>query len=196
MECGFATRIAIRHVRPARVLCESRDQHLRRPEHQPAEYLWRRRDSSPEFATFGRTAATNQYFFGFSSNYESLQAELTKRFSHGLALKSAFTWGKALGYINGDDGGIQFFINWRRNYAPLNRPAGSISSRALRMSCPSAAVTGTLIRASETLCLEAGGLQASSPCFRDCPLPLRRAEARSTRREQRRQPRSLAVCTS
>jgi Carboxypeptidase regulatory-like domain len=77
-------------------------------------------NSSPEFATFGRTAATNQYFLGFSSNYQSLQAQLTKRLAHGLAFTSAFTWGKALGYINGDDGGLQFYINWRRNYAPLD----------------------------------------------------------------------------
>lgn len=70
--------------------------------------------------TFGRTAATNMYFFGFSSNYESLQTQLTKRFSHGLTFTSAFTWGKALGYIGGDDGGLSFFINWRRNYAPLD----------------------------------------------------------------------------
>jgi hypothetical protein len=70
--------------------------------------------------TFGRTAATNEFFLGFSSNYESLQAQLTKRFTHGLYFVSAFTWGKALGYISGDDGGLQFFINWRRNYAPLD----------------------------------------------------------------------------
>jgi len=68
--------------------------------------------------TFGRTAATNQYFLGFSSNYQSLQAQLTKRYSHGLAFTSAFTWGKGLGYIAGDDGGLMFFINFRRNYAP------------------------------------------------------------------------------
>ncbi len=67
--------------------------------------------------TFGRTAATNQYFFGFSSNYESLQTTLTKRFSQGLSFTSAFTWGKGLNYISGDDGGLMFFINWRRNYA-------------------------------------------------------------------------------
>jgi hypothetical protein len=77
-------------------------------------------NSDPEFATFGRTAATNQYFFGFSSNYQSLQTQLTKRFSQGLAFTSAFTWGKALGYNDGDDGGLTFFINWRRNYAPVN----------------------------------------------------------------------------
>ena len=70
--------------------------------------------------TFGRTAATNQYFLGFSSNYQSLQTQLTKRFSNDLAFNSAFTWGKALGYISDDDGGLTFFINWRRNYAPLD----------------------------------------------------------------------------
>jgi hypothetical protein len=77
-------------------------------------------NSDPEFALFGRTAATNQYFLGFSSNYESLQAQLTKRFSHGLSFTSAFTWGKGLGYISDDDGGLVFFINRRRNYAPTD----------------------------------------------------------------------------
>jgi hypothetical protein len=76
-------------------------------------------NSDPEFATFGRTAATNQYFLGFSSNFNSLQASLQKQFTHGLALQSSFTWGKGLGYINGDDGGLQFFAgDWHRNYAP------------------------------------------------------------------------------
>jgi hypothetical protein len=74
--------------------------------------------SDPEDILFGRTAATNQYFIGFSSNYQSLQAQLNKRFSHGLSFGSAFTWAKGLGYISGDDGGLTFFINWRRNYAP------------------------------------------------------------------------------
>ncbi|HVU44904.1 MAG TPA: carboxypeptidase regulatory-like domain-containing protein [Terracidiphilus sp.] len=76
--------------------------------------------SDPEYATFGRTANTNQYFIGFSSNYESLQAQLTKRFTHGLSFTTAFTWGKELTYIGGDDGGLTFFINWRRNYAPAD----------------------------------------------------------------------------
>ncbi|HEV2484969.1 MAG TPA: carboxypeptidase regulatory-like domain-containing protein [Terracidiphilus sp.] len=69
---------------------------------------------------FGRTAATNQFFLGFSSNYESLQVQLTKRLSNGFAFTSAFTWGKELGYFGGDDGGLRFFINWRRNYAPAD----------------------------------------------------------------------------
>lgn len=67
-----------------------------------------------------RTAATNQFFLGFSSNYQSLQTQLTKRFTHGLSFTTAFTWGKELNYQSGDDGGLTFFINWRRNYAPAD----------------------------------------------------------------------------
>jgi hypothetical protein len=78
--------------------------------------------SEPEYATFGRTAATNQYFMGFSSNYESLQAQLTKRATHGLTFTSGFTWGKALDYATGgdDNGSLYFFINPRRGYAPAD----------------------------------------------------------------------------
>ncbi|HEY6376607.1 MAG TPA: TonB-dependent receptor, partial [Edaphobacter sp.] len=83
--------------------------------------------SSPENIAFGRTAATNQYYLPFSSNYQALQAQLNKRFSNGLAFTSAFTWGKAMGYIantgpagSPDNGGLLFFIGGRRNYAPLD----------------------------------------------------------------------------
>jgi hypothetical protein len=76
-------------------------------------------NSDPEYANFSRTAATNQYFMDFSSNYNSMQAQLTKRFSHGLSFTSAFTWGKALTYSTGsdDDGSLMFFTNLRQNYA-------------------------------------------------------------------------------
>jgi hypothetical protein len=72
--------------------------------------------------TTGRTAATNEYFMGFSSNYEALQVQLTKRYSAGLSFTSAFTWGKALDYATGgdDNGTLVFFINLRRNYAPAD----------------------------------------------------------------------------
>jgi hypothetical protein len=84
--------------------------------------------SQPENIAIQRTAATNQYFMGFSSNYQSLQASLNKRFSNSLAFTSAFTWGKAMGYIantgpagSPDDGGILFYAGpRRRNYAPLD----------------------------------------------------------------------------
>lgn len=67
---------------------------------------------------FGRTAATSEYFLGTSSNYQSLQTQLSRRFTNGFSSNSAFTWGKGLGYQNSDDGGFQFWLQPRRNYAP------------------------------------------------------------------------------
>lgn len=72
----------------------------------------------PEAIAFGRTAATNAYFLGYSSNYQSLQVQLNRRFTNGLASTSAFTWGKGLGYQSSDDGGLTFWLDQRRNYAP------------------------------------------------------------------------------
>ena len=72
----------------------------------------------PFKVAFGKTAAVTQYFLGFSTNYESLQAQLTRRLTSGLAFVSSFTWGKAQGYETGaQDGGLLFFSGpWRRNY--------------------------------------------------------------------------------
>jgi hypothetical protein len=71
---------------------------------------------------FGKTAAVTQYFAGFSSNYQSLQVQLTRRFTRGLAFTSGLTWGKAEGYVTGgQDGGLLFFSgNLRRNYSVLD----------------------------------------------------------------------------
>jgi hypothetical protein len=77
--------------------------------------------SLPENVTgYARTAATNVYFLGYSSNYQSLQTQLSKRFSNSLMFTSAFTWGKGLGYTTGgdDNGSLVFYIDQRRNYAP------------------------------------------------------------------------------
>jgi hypothetical protein len=78
--------------------------------------------SDPFYVAFGKTASVTQYFLGFSTNYESLQASLTKRASAGLTLTSSFTWGKAQGYATGaQDGGLLYFSgNWRRNYNLLD----------------------------------------------------------------------------
>jgi hypothetical protein len=76
--------------------------------------------SKPENIAFGRTASTQLIFQGFSSNYQSLQTQLNKRFAKGLSFTTALTWGKGLNYMDGDDGGIKFFINQRRNYGPAD----------------------------------------------------------------------------
>ena len=68
---------------------------------------------------FGKTAAVNEYFLGYSTNYQSLQVQLTRRYTHGLAFTSAYTWGKAENYQTGaQDGALLFFAGpVHRNYA-------------------------------------------------------------------------------
>ena len=74
----------------------------------------------PLYAAFGRTANTNFVFQGFSSHYHALQVKFDRRFSGGLLITTAYTWSKAMGYNTGDDGGLLYYINGRRNYAPLD----------------------------------------------------------------------------
>jgi hypothetical protein len=71
---------------------------------------------------FGKTASVTQYFLGVSTNYESLQLQLSRRFTQGLAFSSSFTWGKAQGYVTGaQDGGLLYFSgDLRRNYNLLD----------------------------------------------------------------------------
>jgi hypothetical protein len=71
----------------------------------------------PEFGSFNRTAGTNLLFAGYSSSYNALQAKFDRRFSGGLSTTTAYTFGKGMGFQQGDDGGLTFYINQRRNYA-------------------------------------------------------------------------------
>jgi len=71
----------------------------------------------PEYATFKRTASTTLLFGINSSMYNSLQVKLDRRFSNGFNLTTAYTYGKGMGFQNDDDGGLDFYINQRRNYA-------------------------------------------------------------------------------
>lgn len=73
--------------------------------------------SQPEYGFGKRTAGTNFYFAGFSSMYNALQVKLDRRFSGGLSITTAYTWGKGMGFQGGDDGGLMFYVNPRRNYA-------------------------------------------------------------------------------
>src|SRR6266478_4124643 len=66
-------------------------------------------------------------FLGTSSNYNALQAKLDRRFSGGFLMTTAYTYSKALGYVNEGSntinstvGGLQNYIgSIRSNYAPL-----------------------------------------------------------------------------
>ena len=71
-------------------------------------------------AAFKHTASVNQYFLAYSSTYNALQVKLDRRLTSGLLVTTSFTWGKALGYQSDDDGGLTFFLDQRRNYAPTD----------------------------------------------------------------------------
>jgi Carboxypeptidase regulatory-like domain len=67
-----------------------------------------------------RTAATTQYFAGVSSKYNSLQVKLDHHFSGGFTTTTAYTWSKAMGYVeeNGENSsGPKYYIRFQRNYA-------------------------------------------------------------------------------
>jgi hypothetical protein len=69
------------------------------------------------FASLGRTGSTLYYNNGFTSNYNSLQVSLTKRFSHGLSFLGSYTYGKALGYTTAS-GMVLDPANLRADYGP------------------------------------------------------------------------------
>jgi hypothetical protein len=56
-----------------------------------------------------KTASVTEFSLKYSTNYESLQVELKKRFSHGLDFKSDFTWGKAENYTTSPQIGALLF---------------------------------------------------------------------------------------
>ncbi|MBN9662473.1 MAG: TonB-dependent receptor [Acidobacteria bacterium] len=70
-----------------------------------------------QYPTLKRTADTALLFAGFSTSYNALQVKLDRRFTNGVAVTTAYTYGKGMGFQTGDDGGPRFYINFRRNYA-------------------------------------------------------------------------------
>jgi hypothetical protein len=50
--------------------------------------------TAPMNVAFGKTAAVNQLYIGTSTNYNSLQVTLNRRFSKGFSSTTAITWGK------------------------------------------------------------------------------------------------------
>jgi outer membrane receptor protein involved in Fe transport len=67
----------------------------------------------PYYSRFGWTQGINYFGNNASSNYESLQVKLDKRFTHGLEFHAAYAWSKGLGYVED-----YFDINPRVNYGP------------------------------------------------------------------------------
>jgi hypothetical protein len=69
---------------------------------------------------FNRTASTIETGTGLNSNYNSLQATLTKRFGQSLSFTTAYTYGKALDYGSSGLTTFQNNLNVRSNYGPAD----------------------------------------------------------------------------
>jgi len=71
------------------------------------------------YAKFGRTVDTSLFKHFLPSRYDSLQATLDRRFSKGLMMKLAYTWGKAIDFTDDSGGGLTWNLasQFRRNRA-------------------------------------------------------------------------------
>jgi hypothetical protein len=71
------------------------------------------------YAPLGQTSQVELIQNGLSSNYNSLQVSLNKRFSQGIAFMTAYTYSKALGYTN-TLGQLLNPLNLASNYGPMD----------------------------------------------------------------------------
>ena len=83
------------------------------------------RAGQPLFPTFGRAVETSLVGpVGGASNYHSMQATLTKRYSSGLQANVAYTWSKAMAWCCNEDnngGPLVPALNYTSlNYVPTN----------------------------------------------------------------------------
>ena len=66
-------------------------------------------------------AQVRQIYQGFSSNYNSLNFGLVRRFSHGLQLQTSYTFGRAMDDRSGTSGRQEYSNGQARNFDPYNR---------------------------------------------------------------------------
>lgn len=61
----------------------------------------------------------SQQYFDLTANYNSLQVKVTRRFHNGLEFGGAYTWGRAMDYIDSYNGGGPLYQNIRQwQYGP------------------------------------------------------------------------------
>jgi hypothetical protein len=74
----------------------------------------------PEYAAFGRTASTTEFFSGYRSSYNALQVKLDHRFARGFSITNSYTYSKTLSYAGENSdyvNGLLDYVNQRRNWA-------------------------------------------------------------------------------
>lgn len=92
----------------------------------------------PYFNLYGTTANIELKLVGTNTNYNSLQARLSHRFSRGLEVTSALAWQKAMGYTSSFSGlaGFSFYIDPHRNYTVLDFNRAVTSSNSFIYQLP------------------------------------------------------------
>jgi hypothetical protein len=73
----------------------------------------------PLYQKFGKNADALLRYAGFSNNYHSLQVKFDRRFSGGVLMTTAYTYGKALGYAP-ESSGLWNYIQPTRSYSRLD----------------------------------------------------------------------------
>ena len=86
----------------------------------------------PQYAKFGRNIATNMWDGFLSSNYHSLQVAVNRSYSHGLMLKGAYTFSKAIDYTDAD-GWASVGWNWAPVFQRNRAAAGFDRTHVLQM---------------------------------------------------------------
>jgi len=86
----------------------------------------------PFAGVFGRTIATNMWDGYLSSSYHSLQFAINRSFSHGLMLKGAYTYAKAIDYTD-EDGWASVGWNWAPVFQRNRAVAGFDRAHNLQM---------------------------------------------------------------
>jgi outer membrane receptor protein involved in Fe transport len=77
----------------------------------------------PYYKLYGRSVPTNMWDGYLSAHYHSLQVAINKQFSHGLLIKGAYTWSKAIDMTD-DDGWASVNWNWGPVFHRNRAPAG------------------------------------------------------------------------
>lgn len=91
----------------------------------------------PYFARFGRNVDTNMRWASGDNEYNSLQVKLDKRYSNGIQITTAYTWGRAMTTATGDDNqGRMFYINQERNWARADTDRRQIFNQSYIFELP------------------------------------------------------------
>ncbi|HTM49041.1 MAG TPA: TonB-dependent receptor, partial [Bryobacteraceae bacterium] len=98
----------------------------------------------PFFSRFGRTASVIERATGLTSNYNSLQASLSKRFGQGLSFTAAYTYSRSLDHGTGGTAPLLNNSSFQANYGPSDWDRAHMFTLSHVWQLPIGANTGVL----------------------------------------------------